>query len=157
MKTIEKDICEGFKNKEVDVIAHCCNCFCTMGSGVAKAIRASFPVVYEADLQTRKGDREKLGTYSVAKVDDRYIVNLYAQFTYGRNTRELYYDAMISCLEKLKSFMLRHDFKSVGFPKGMGCILAGGDWRIVDAMVQSVFDGSGIEVCYYQYSPPPTV
>ena len=51
-----------------DVIIHGCNCFGTMGAGIAKTIKAEFPEAYKADLATEKGDKSKLGTYSTAKV-----------------------------------------------------------------------------------------
>jgi len=46
-----------------DVIIHGCNCFCTMGAGIAKLIRDNFPEAYQADLETVVGNKEKLGTY----------------------------------------------------------------------------------------------
>ena len=33
-----------------DVIAHCCNCFCTMGAGIAPQIKNKFPDAYVADF-----------------------------------------------------------------------------------------------------------
>lgn len=50
---------------EVDAIGHCCNCFCTMGKGIAPKIKKEWPEVYAADCATRKGDRTKLGKQTV--------------------------------------------------------------------------------------------
>lgn len=41
---------------------------CTIGADIARAIRATFPEAYDADISTRKGDRAKLGTISYATV-----------------------------------------------------------------------------------------
>jgi predicted NAD-dependent protein-ADP-ribosyltransferase YbiA (DUF1768 family)/O-acetyl-ADP-ribose deacetylase (regulator of RNase III) len=66
-----------------------CNCFNTMGAGIAKIIKEKYPIVYEIDQKTKKGDINKLGTFTYADVnpnnnkgDIKYIVNLYSQFTY---------------------------------------------------------------------------
>ena len=74
--------------EKTHVLIQGCNCFHTMGAGVAKIIKDKYPMAYEADLETKKGDRNKLGTYSLVDVRDVkdsntiYIVNLYSQFTY---------------------------------------------------------------------------
>jgi len=64
MKTIDCNLLDA----PADIIGHCCNCFCTMGSGVAAAIKAKYPEAYDADCKTKKGDRTKLGTLSLAVV-----------------------------------------------------------------------------------------
>lgn len=65
-------------------LAHNCNCFHTMGSGVAKALNAhTNGVVLSEDKTTPYGDINKLGTYSVAKYGIHRIFNLYGMFTYA--------------------------------------------------------------------------
>ena len=59
MKLIKGDLIQLAKNGEFDVIIHGCNCFCTMGAGIAKTIKDIFPEAYKADLNTKKGDRSK--------------------------------------------------------------------------------------------------
>lgn len=80
---------EDIFNGNSHVIIQGCNCFNTMGAGIAKIIKDEYPQVYEADLQTKKGDRSKLGNYTYADVNPnnipgkvKYIVNLYSQYTY---------------------------------------------------------------------------
>src|SRR5436309_9636698 len=69
-----------------DVIVHGCNCQCAMGKGIALSIKNQFPEAYEADLKTIKGDRSKLGTLTVARIErppaSFDIVNAYTQFHY---------------------------------------------------------------------------
>ena len=67
MKTIKGDLVKLAIKGEFDLIIHGCNCFCTMGAGIAKTIKQKFPEAYEADLKTEKGDKAKLGTISWAK------------------------------------------------------------------------------------------
>lgn len=60
MKEIDGDLIALAREGHFDLIAHGCNCFCTMGARIARGIRAAFPEAYEADLNTKKGDRAKL-------------------------------------------------------------------------------------------------
>jgi O-acetyl-ADP-ribose deacetylase (regulator of RNase III) len=131
----------------VEAIAHCCNCFHTMGSGIAKQIREKFPEAYAADCKTVYGDRTKLGTYSNCLVQShdynpnlKYIYNLYGQFNYGRDKRQVNYEAIYKALEKMSENCLLKDIKTVGFPKNMGCTLAGGRWPIVNEMIKFLFE-----------------
>jgi hypothetical protein len=42
--------------------------------------------------------------------------------------------------------------KRLGFPRNMGCVLGGGDWRVVKALIESVFEGDPeitIYICNY--------
>ena len=64
MKTIQGDLIKLAVAGEFDVIVHGCNCFCTMGAGIAKTIKQKFPTAYQADLATIKGDKTKLGAVS---------------------------------------------------------------------------------------------
>lgn len=82
-------------NLNLNVIAHGANCMQTMGSGIAFWIKKTYPEAYEADLNySFKNDRNKLGTYSIARVKDNsnkqlvYIANLYTQFSmYDKDDR----------------------------------------------------------------------
>ena len=60
-----------------DVIVHGCNCFNTMGAGIALAVKRKYPEAYEVDKRTKYGDINKLGTISVAYCDDVIVVNGY--------------------------------------------------------------------------------
>ena len=69
MKVVQGDLLELAMDGEFDVIVHGCNCFCQMGAGIARTIRHNVPQAYIQDIQTIKGDRSKLGTYTVSVVD----------------------------------------------------------------------------------------
>ena len=62
------------KQGEFDIVAHGCNCFCTMGAGIAKSIKQSFPEAYAADSCTKKGDKRKLGTCTYADISKYNLV-----------------------------------------------------------------------------------
>ena len=142
---------------EIDAIGHCANCFCTMGSGIALQIKNKFPEAYTADLKTISGDKTKFGKFSKCRVSEstniKYIYNLYGQYTYGRESRKLNYEMIYTALEAMKNdCVITSDITSVGFPKNMGCALAGGDWRIVREMIYSVFEKTPYTVMIVSYN-----
>jgi O-acetyl-ADP-ribose deacetylase (regulator of RNase III) len=132
-----------------DVIVHGANCQCTMGSGIAKAIRETFPEAYDADLRTSKGDRGKLGTLSVAEVvrnDHRIdVVNAYTQFDFkGRGVR-VDYDAVRRAMQAVKS---RFAGKRIGYPK-IGAGLAKGDWSQLSKIIEHELAGENHTLVEY--------
>ncbi|HUV50462.1 MAG TPA: hypothetical protein VMW78_05525 [Anaerolineae bacterium] len=62
MRIIKGDLLKLAIDKEFDIIIHGCNCYCTMGAGIAKAIRDTFPEAWDADSKTGKGSLNKLET-----------------------------------------------------------------------------------------------
>ena len=64
MKTVRGDLTEMALQGQFDVIVHGCNCFHTVGVGIAKAISSQFPEALAADKATGYGERSKLGTIS---------------------------------------------------------------------------------------------
>lgn len=139
---------------EVDAIAHCCNCYCTMGTGIAPQIKNKWPVVYAADCATEKGDFKKLGTFTKAIVEngELTVYNLYGQFGYGKRKqglRDLKYDAIFEALDKMADDVVACGGKTVGLPL-IGCGLAGGKWSIVEAMIEETLVAKGLEVIIYQ-------
>lgn len=144
------DLCEALKQGEVAAIGHQCNCFNTMGTGVAKAIKKHFPEAYEMDCMTTKGDKLKLGEISLAKTPYGYVYNLYGQYGYGRNQCHTDYTALESALTEMRDECLRDMFpaKKIGLPK-LGSGHGGGDWSKVQQIIQRVFSGSGIDVTIY--------
>ena len=95
VKVVEGDLIKLAIEGDFDVIIHGCNCFCTMGAGIAKGIKSEFPEAYKADVNTAKGSREKLGTFSSATVTrNNYeitIINAYTQHNWrGRGVKADY-------------------------------------------------------------------
>lgn len=149
------DLIKAAQNGEVNVIAHGCNCFVTMGSGIAPLIKAAFPEMYDADLNTVPGDRAKLGTCSVAFINDGSLTgfNLYSQYGYNRRKhglRDLDYNALYDSMVEMKKALQglyggSMDKYKIGFPK-IGAGLAGGDWNVIEAMIKSVFHDCDVTV-----------
>jgi O-acetyl-ADP-ribose deacetylase (regulator of RNase III) len=120
MKIIKGDLIKLALKGKFDVIVHGCNCFCTMGAGIAKAIKSEFPEAYEADCKTEKGSKDKLGTYSHATIEKNEntitVINAYTQHDYKGPGIKADYDAIRSVFKKLKG-------------------LAGGDWKQISKII----------------------
>lgn len=137
MKTIEGDLIRLALDGEFDVIIHGCNCFCTMGAGIAKGIKAEFPEAFKADIQTIKGSKEKLGSYSQATVERNgkplTIINAYTQFNWRGRGVKADYDAIQEIFSKLKT---EFSGSRIGYPL-IGAGLAGGDWKVISQIIDS--------------------
>lgn len=141
MNTIKGDLIKLAIKGEFDLIIPGCNCFCTMGAGIAKTIKQKFPEAYQVDLETQKGDKSKLGTITWAKVKtkngDLIIVNGYTQFNWKGRGRKADYDAIRQVFKTVKKTFsgLR-----IGYP-AIGAGLAGGDWSIISEIIAGELKG----------------
>ena len=140
MKTIQGDLIELALKAEFDLIIHGCNCHCSMGAGIAQAIKKTFPEAYQADLQTAKGDRSKLGDFSFALIEREdlqlIIVNAYTQFDFSGSGVLVDYEALRSVMAKMK---LRYSGFRIGYPK-IGAGLAKGDWVKIEKIICEELD-----------------
>lgn len=89
------DMLSAFEKGETDYIAHGCNCFHTMGAGVAGLVAQMWPEALRVDEMTPYGENHKCGSFSVANVarpgqSAGWIFNLYTQFLPGRQARQQY-------------------------------------------------------------------
>jgi O-acetyl-ADP-ribose deacetylase (regulator of RNase III) len=141
MNVIQGDLITLAKTNYIDVIVHGCNCKHTMGAGIAKQIKRSFPLAYAADKKTLYMDRHKLGTYSYAVIGkyNLIVVNGYTQFDYsGKNN--INYDALRKVFNAIKR---NFSGKIIAFPK-IGAGLAGGNWSIIKKIIDDELEGE----CY---------
>lgn len=143
MKTIKGDIVKLALAGHFDVIVHGCNCFHTMNSGVAKAIRKEFPEVYETDVQlTKKGDRGKLGSINATPIVrgdvSFYVVNAYTQYDYGYEGKQrVVYEALRTAFGHVAAMSKG---KRIGYPR-LGAGLAGGDWGFISTLIDQELFG----------------
>jgi len=119
---------------EFDVIVQGCNCFNTMGGGIAKEIANRYPQAMFVDADTDRGDYNKLGnwTQAWAHVGHFEIINAYTQYTTS-NTEDVFeYAAFALILQKLEK---AYGNKRIGLPYiGMG--LAGGKKEVIIPMIE---------------------
>ncbi len=141
MASITGDLIKLGQDNYFDVIIHGCNCFCTMGAGIAKTIKDVFPAAYQADLATPKGDRNKLGTISMAQViqgdHSLFIVNAYSQYHSASSSVQADYQAIRAAMRSIKK---QFHGKKIGYPK-IGAGLAGGDWSVIAAIINEELAG----------------
>lgn len=136
---------------DCNVIIHGCNCFNTMGAGIAAQIRKFYPEAYKADLATVKGDRNKLGsfTYAVAKNSEipRIIINLYSQYNYGIVNGKAPIDylalekgsiAIKLFLKNMSEPLMGKLNPKIGLPR-IGAGLAGGNWNTISNILNKVW------------------
>lgn len=138
---------------EEAIIVHQVNCQGVMGAGIAAQIRKKWPEVYRDYIFYFNGHRSRpdlLGEvrFTMIKKENycKYIASLFGQENYGRGGRFTNYEALYEGLEHIAFVTKALKKKSVAMPK-IGCGLAGGEWKIVEAMIETLF--KDIEVVVY--------
>jgi len=146
-------------NAKEPLIAHCCNTRNTMGAGVALTLRTRFPEIYQNDTEEHRtlGPDLLLGRTMIVPITTRakdtnikYIANMYAQPTYGNQGRHVNYEALYKCLERLADSCIGMNIESIGLPYNFACNRAGGDWHVVQAMIDSTFGNTNIKITLYE-------
>lgn len=121
---------------EFDIVVQGCNCFNTMGGGIAREIRERYPAAALFDNETEKGDYNKLGNYTLVHPEFTngkfLIVNAYTQYNMSQGIDVFEYVAFELILQKL---IHAYGDKRIGLPYiGMG--LAGGDRELILAAIE---------------------
>ncbi|MBO2012214.1 macro domain-containing protein [Hymenobacter negativus] len=141
MQTEKGDLVRKSQAGEFDVIVHGCNCFCTMGAGIAKTIKQVFPAAFEADIATVAGDKAKLGHYTVANVlvgnKPLAILNAYTQYQWKGRGPHVDYVAVRQVFRRVKQEYTGH---RIGYP-AIGAGLAGGEWPVIAAIIAEELAG----------------
>lgn len=147
MQTLNCDILHGWKADQKTIILHGCNCFNTMGAGIAKYLRDKFPSVYAVDCTTKRGDKNKLGTCSRAVISHNlHILNCYTQYNYGREKK--LYANYIAIEECFKRIAVEYDPSwEIRMPR-IGCGLAGGDWDIVKNILDNTLGDRNVKIYF---------
>jgi O-acetyl-ADP-ribose deacetylase (regulator of RNase III) len=142
------DVVEAFKKGEIDVLVHGCNGCGVMGSGIAKQIKDEFPWAYDAYKKYEKDYGLGLGTFSYQfhPMTDgklRGVINLVTQDKYlPRDQRHFSYDYFCNGISNVASSF---PLKKIGMPK-IGAGLGGGDWKVIEAIINSRFPDREIYV-----------
>ncbi len=152
---MEGDLITLAKQGHFNAIIHGCNCFNTMGAGIAKQIASEFPGALTADRATVAGDPSKLGGYTFgmwfnatdtvnSEMHMLRVFNAYTQYNYRRSgTPNVDYDAIRSSLLGIKDQLDIRD--KIGIPL-IGCGLAGGDWNVVSKIVNDILTDFDVTV-----------
>ena len=157
VKYIKGDIVALFL--EGNIIAHGCNCFHTMGSGVAGQLARAYPKILEIDKTTTEyGSRDKLGDISIVFKHNptgfSMCYNLYTQYEPGPN---LDYGALVNCMIELNLQAETLLFKPVIYIPRIGCGIAGGDWDKVSKLIDMFTPDIDLIVVDYESTLPASV
>ncbi len=129
------------------IVVHQVNIKGVMGAGVALQIRSAWPAVYDDyDLAYRRQELrlgEVLHTNVIAKDFKLQVASLCAQSDYGcvEGVRYTSYKAFRECLEKLVTWHASclQGKLPVYFPYEIGCGIAGGEWVIIEPLIEEYF------------------
>ena len=142
MKIIEKDIL----TVEKGIICQQVNCRGVMGSGLAKAIREKWPIVYDNYMYEMEFEKHysftKLGTIFWARInEDLLVCNIFGQLNYGNDgKRYTDYSALNTAFCEIKfKFTDYATCPQIYFPFNFGCDRGGADWNIVNKMIDYYF------------------
>ena len=145
---------------DADYICHQVNCQGKMNSGVAKAIREKWPIVFENYIEkwqevAQYNNEFLLGDIQIVPLYDnyyetehrQYVVNMFAQYNYGYDgARYTRYDDFYICLEEIDRFIPKGS--TLAFPYRIGCDRGGGDWNVIFSMIMSVLS-SNYDIEFY--------
>ena len=142
------------KDKEIGVFAHQTNCFGVMGAGIAAQIAKTYPNVAEADRRYCH-EKDPYGTILCVPTEDRRIcINMYSQYSYGRDRRQTDYTTFRICLQKIEEYLQTvTETVKIGFPDHIGCGLAGGDWNEILPMLEDFAARVSQPVVIVRYAP----
>lgn len=147
----KEDITPILKNRQYEIFVHGCNCFNSMGAGVAKIVKKYTPQVIVADNTTKKGDESKLGTVTVAELPNgKMAVNAYTQYDVINFDNDVLvdYEAVKKCFKQINEIMDKNGYTTLTIPK-IGVGIGGGDWDTIKSIINDELKNKNIEI-YYQ-------
>jgi len=154
IKIVKGDLFESGAN----IIGHQVNCQGKMGSGVAEQVKRKYPKAYEEYYEIVKammaGEQDLrhdlLGRVNGVQVAPRlWIANMFGQNKYGYDGKK-YTDteALFKCFRTVRSMAEKNNL-TVALPHMIGCYRGGADWKEVEDLLLTAFDG--YEVTLYKY------
>lgn len=145
---------------ETTILAHICNNQGGWGRGFVKALSARWPEPEAAYRRWARGGGEKdppfeLGRVQFVRVTPQIVIaNMLAQNGYKSpvNPVPLDYDALELALLRVGE-VARKKGMSVAMPM-IGTQLAGGDWKIIEALIARHICQQGVPVTVYRLMAP---
>ena len=148
---ISGDLIDLAKKGHFDVIAHGCNCFCTMGAGIAPQMADAFGCnKFPLEDEKYSGLESKLGKidYKTLNINgkDLTVVNAYTQYGFGGKPFD--YDAFENITKEMNVVFKG---KHIGLPR-IGAGLAGGDWNKISEIINNNLKDCYVTVVSYKPS-----
>jgi len=152
------------RQSEARFIVHQVNSVTSTAAGLAAQIFRLFPWadIYSPRARALRPYRprpEELPGQIIVRGDgesERFVINLVGQFYPGKpknpdSERDGYAARERAFAEALARVLEIPDLKSVAFPSGIGCGLAGGDWKRYRAMIEQFASRTQARVLIYEY------
>jgi O-acetyl-ADP-ribose deacetylase (regulator of RNase III) len=146
-------------DSDCQYIAHQCNCYSKRGAGLASAIFKAFPWADVYSSRSERGnDASLFGSITVhgdPKRKERYVINIYSQLKPGKPSpgRDSAASRLEAFRKALNQIARSHELESIGFPYGIGCGLAGGDWEEYESILEGfakLVGKRGVSVILYR-------
>lgn len=125
-------------------IVHGCNAQGVMGSGVALAVKNTYPDAYTNYMNIHETTGLELGKAYPVTIN-RYLViwNAVTQDQFGDGVRQVSYDAVQTCFEQVNVYIRQSmknrdtipDLDAVHIPM-IGAARGGGNWEIIKAIIE---------------------
>ena len=135
---------------DANYICHQVNCQGAMGSGVAKAIKDKWPVVYTDYRRFYESNKSLLNEIQIVAVStEQSVINMFAQEYYGYDRNQYTsYDAFWKCLNKIKNTVPKGS--KIAFPSKIGCCRGGANWQAILTMISEVLESDyNVEIWEY--------
>lgn len=131
-------------NAKEDIIIHQVNCKNAMGSGVARAlfekwyaVKSEYHNYCELCFSAGITSKDLLGHILPVKVSDKIIINCFSQENFGGDGKQYTdYNAIEKCFSKINEL---YPNNTIAIPYLYGCGLGGGNWDIVQSIIQKYF------------------
>ena len=151
---------------DADYICHQVNCQGAMNSGVAKAIREKWPIVFitykkvcDEKISKDELQHKLLGNILYVNPNEYepktwpespIVINMFSQEHYGYDgKRYTSYDAFWSCLGHIREVIPKGS--KIAFPYKIGCDRGGANWEVIYTMIVAALGYDyKIEICYLQ-------
>lgn len=160
-------------NTHCQYICHQVNCMGKMNSGVAKAIREKWPIVFDnyekmceswhawahahyPEDYEQHAAKGMLGQIQFVPLYNNYfetlrhpqVINMFAQGNYGYDgKRYTSYDAFWMCLGQIKNSVQKGS--TIAFPHKIGSDRGGANWNVIKTMITEVLS-EDYEVYIYE-------
>lgn len=141
---VKGDLVQLAKDQQVKAVAHGCNCFHAMGSGIAPLLNElTDGKLLEADRSTPCGDINKLGTFTFAEHNGVRFYNLYSQFVHQGHVKQtavlVHWSSFEDAIESVIDELDCQGIDSIHIPL-IGCGLAGGNVSDFRQSLENVAD-----------------
>lgn len=141
------------------LIVHQVNCMGVMGAGIAKQIKEQYPEVFAKYTSLTKKYPDNVSRLNllgkaqfVTTKSGIIVVNLFGQLNYGRSGRHTDYSALEKGFDDILNYVIEYDIPEIAMPYRIGCGLAGGDWNIVQSIIEQKFADYDGTVKLYSFS-----